>query len=278
MGWNLDGQKKFLDELYASYDAKYLATDPLKFVRRFESPRDREIVGLLAAALAYGIVEQIFNSLEKILKIVGPSPEAFVRQFDPSRDGRLFDGFVHRFNRGRDLACLFWWLRQIYESHGSLEAFFLDGYKEADPTVRPALTFFVERMLALDSANLYGTPHLPAAARVRFFLPNPRLGGACKRLNLYLRWMVRRDDGIDLGVWPRVSPAKLVIPLDTHVIRAARKLQLTRRKTADWKMAEEITRRLKKLEPEDPLKYDFSLCRLGMMRHWPTKRQAYIKI
>lgn len=281
--WNLVSQKEYLEQLYRSYGPGYLATDPLKFVRRFEAPRDREIVGLVTAGLAYGIVEQIFNSLEWILKRIGGHPEQFVRQFDPRRDGKIFNGFVHRFNRGRDLACLFWWQRQILEKEGSLEKFFLRGYRKEDPTIRLALTSFVERMLTLDNAGIYGhkvgARHalpLPASARVRFFLPNPRGGGACKRLNLFLRWMVRRDDGIDLGVWRSVSPAKLVIPLDTHVISAARRLRLTRRKTPDWKMAEEITSRLKRLDPDDPLKYDFSLCRLGMMQHWPLKRAAYL--
>lgn len=269
-------RKEYLDELYATFDSRYMVLDPLKYVRRFKKKEDQEIMGLVAAGLSYGIVEQIFNSLDWILERVGKQPHKFVRQFDPRRDAPVFKGFVHRFNRGRDLSCLFWWLRQIYEKEGSLEAFFLKGYTEDQESIRPSLTSFVERMLALDNAGLYGSKRLPRSARVRFFLPNPRLGGACKRLNMFLRWMVRPNDGIDLGLWRSVSPSKLVVPLDTHIIRAVKKMRLIRRKTPDWKMAEEITQKLKKLDPDDPLKYDFSLCRLGMMQHWPQKREAYV--
>ncbi len=268
--------KEYLDGLNESFDERYLALDPLKYVRRFREKKDQEIIGLVAAGLSYGIVEQIFNSLEFVLKRVGEKPAQFLRQFDPKKDLGRFDGFVHRFNRGRDLACLFWWLRQIYEQYATLEDFFLVGYSKEDLSVRPALTSFVDRMLTLDSAGLYGGKKLPNEARVRFFLPHPRRGGACKRLNMFLRWMVRPDDGKDLGLWRSVSPSQLIIPLDTHIIKTVTKLGLTRRKTTDWKMAEEITAKLKRLDPDDPLKYDFALCRLGMMKHWPEKRHAYL--
>lgn len=268
--------KEYLDRLNESFDERYLALDPLKYVRRFREKADQEIIGLVAAALSYGIVEQIFNSLDFVLQRVGETPARFVRQFDPKKDPERFDGFVHRFNRGRDLACLFWWLRQIYDQYETLEDFFLVGYAKEDASVRPALTSFVDRMLTLDNAGLYGGKKLPNEARVRFFLPHPRRGGGCKRLNMFLRWMVRPNDGKDLGLWRSVSPSQLVIPLDTHIINTVKKLGLTRRKTTDWKMAEEITDKLKRLDPDDPLKYDFALCRLGMMQHWPQKRHAYL--
>lgn len=270
--------KTYLDELNSSYDQKYLALDPLKYVRKFRKKRDQEIIGLVASALSYGIVEQIFKSVDFILERIENRPAQFVKQFDPKKDPKRFDGFVHRFNRGRDVACLFWWLHQVYEQHASLEDFFLKDYSDADQNIRPALTSFVDRLLALDHAFLYSkNKKLPKEARVRFFLPHPRLGGGCKRLNMFLRWMVRPDDGKDLGLWKSISPSKLVIPLDTHIINVVKKLGLTQRKTADWKMAEEITLKLKRLDPGDPLKYDFSLCRLGMMQHWPEKRHSYIE-
>lgn len=268
--------KEYLDALNESYGAQYLALDPLKYVRGFTRKEDQEIIGLVAAALSYGIVEQIFKSIDFILARVESKPFEFVKQFDPKKDSKRFEGFVHRFNRGRDVACLFWWLRQIYEKNAFMEDFFLEGYHPADKSIRPALTFFVERIVNFDSAGLYGTEKLPQKARVRFFLPHPKLGGGCKRLNMFLRWMVRPNDGKDLGLWKKISPSKLVIPLDTHIIKCVKKMGLTRRKTADWKMAEEITQKLKKLDPNDPLKYDFSLCRLGMMAHWPEKRQNYL--
>jgi uncharacterized protein (TIGR02757 family) len=131
--------------------------------------------------------------------------------------------------------------------------------------VGPALTSFVERALALDHAGLYGRGPLPPDAGVRFFFPSPADGSACKRLNLYLRWMVRRG-GVDLGVWRTVDPAQLVVPLDAHIFTIARRVRLTRYRSAGWPMAVDITRRLRQLDPRDPVKYDFALHRMGLFR------------
>jgi uncharacterized protein (TIGR02757 family) len=127
------------------------------------------------------------------------------------------------------------------------------------------LISFTARALALDHGGLYGRGALPAAAGVRFFFPSPASGSACKRLNLYLRWMVRRD-GVDLGVWTAVDPCRLVIPLDAHVFNIARRVALTRYRSPGWRMALDITARLRRLDPGDPVKYDFALHRMGLWR------------
>ncbi|MFQ5899949.1 MAG: TIGR02757 family protein [Thermodesulfobacteriota bacterium] len=264
--------KTYLDDLYAAYSINYLSSDPLEFVHRFEDPRDKEIVGLIASSLAYGNVERIIKSINSVLNGMEDTPYAFILSYNPYRDSKRFSSFIHRFNSGEDIACLISFIKQIIERHGSIRDFFLTGYKDDDPNIRPALQSFVDRVLSLDASPFYGGGFLPKKAGVRFLFPSPENGSPCKRLNLYLRWMIRRGDSLDTGLWNKVSPDKLIIPLDTHIARISRYIGLTRRKTQDWKMAEEITGGLKRLDPEDPVKYDFALCRLGILKEC-TKRK-----
>ena len=252
--------KKTLDSLYHQYNCIDAATDPIQIVRRFGNPADREVVGFCAAALAFGRVASVLRSIERVLDVLGPAPAAFVRRFEPQRDGKPLSDFVHRWTRGSDLTALLWTMRTMLE-HGSIEAFFLKGYDRGAVDVAEALDSFSARALVTDLGAAYG--RVPAKPGVQYFFPRPSSGSGCKRLNLFLRWMVRRD-AVDLGVWTRVSPAQLVVPLDTHVIRVGRCLRLTRRMSPGWKMAAEITSALRTLDPDDPVKYDFSLCHLGM--------------
>jgi uncharacterized protein (TIGR02757 family) len=263
--------KAHLDRLYKTFDSSFLSTDPLEFVHKFSRSKDREIVGLIASSLAYGRVEGIRRSIEKVMGIMGSDPYGFTMRFRPSRDSRLFSGFVHRFNRGEDISCLLYFVRQMIEECGSIGGFFLKGYSPSKGGMKVALTAFSANVLSLDSAAIYGEKAFPKDAGVRFFFPSPEAGSACKRLNLYLRWMVRRGDTLDFGLWKEVDPAALIIPLDTHVARISRNIGLTKRANADWKMAEEVTAELKKLDPVDPLKYDFSLCRLGILDRCPKR-------
>jgi uncharacterized protein (TIGR02757 family) len=262
-----------LEALRLRYDARYLSPDPLEFPRRFKRPDDREVVGLIASSFAYGNVATIRASVGKVLAFLGPEPAAFVRSFEPAPGRALFRDFRHRFNSGRDLACLLFFTRQMLDGCGSIGDFFRRGYDETEPHLAGSLTRFTERALGLDPGGLYGRGGLPASAGVRFFFPSPRDGGACKRLNMYLRWMVRPDDGLDFGLWRFVSPAQLVMPLDTHVARIGRHLGWTRRKTADWKMALEVTRSLARADPRDPTKYDFALSRMGILERCPRHRR-----
>ncbi len=262
--------KTHLDRLYRTFDRSYLGTDPLELVHGFSRSEDREIVGLIASSLAYGQVKGIKRSVKAVLDVMGPDPYGFVMRFRPAKGRGLFSGFVHRFNRGPDISCLIYFMRQMFEECGSIGNFFLKGYSPGRG-MKLSLTAFTANVLGLDTASIYGGPELPGDAGVRFFFPSPEAGSACKRLNLYLRWMVRRGDALDFGLWKEVDPAALIIPLDTHIARISRNIGLTRRATPDWKMAEEITAELRRLDPVDPLKYDFAICRLGIMDRCPKR-------
>jgi uncharacterized protein (TIGR02757 family) len=260
-----DELRERLDALYAHYDHRFVDPDPLQFVRAQRTDPDREVVGLVASSLAYGNVTQIKKSIQKVLAVLGPHPALAVQRLDVAAAARALGDFKHRFNTGRDVACLLFFVQQMLASHGSIERFFAEGHAPDAPDVGPALESFACRTLALDHGGLYPGRALPKTARVRFFFPAPSLGSACKRLNLYLRWMVRRD-GVDLGVWRSIEPAALIIPLDAHVLAIARRTRLTRLKSPGWRMAEDITRRLRQLDPLDPVKYDFALHRMGLWR------------
>lgn len=266
--------KGYLDRLYETFDLDFLSTDPLEFVHRFDRPEDREIVGLIASSLAYGRVAGIKRSIERVMAVVGSSPYRFTKGFSPERDTALFSGFKHRFNSGADISALIYFARQMIEESGSIGGFFLKGYSPGHRNIKEALSAFSENVLSLDSAQVYKRKRLPEKAGVRFFFPSPAGGSPCKRLNLYLRWMVRRADRLDFGQWKGVDPSKLVIPLDTHIARISRNIGLTVRANPDWKMAEEITEGLKRLDPADPVKYDFALCRLGILERCPRKASA----
>src|SRR5574337_1751942 len=266
--------KALLDELYYRYSRPvFLSTSALCIPHNYACQENREIAAFVTASLAYGNVKQIHRSAKAALEAMGDSPARFIRRFDPARDSARFQHVVHRFNSGVDLALLCHLLHQAIAVAGSLQAFFLKGYDPTHDDIKPALTSFAERMLSLDVSPFYPSGLLPAKAGVRFFFPSPAQGSACKRLNLFLRWMVRRGDAIDFGIWTEVSPAKLIVPLDTHVARIARQLGLTRIKQANWRMAREVTRRLRAFDPEDPVKYDFALCRLGVLKH-PIPHQS----
>jgi uncharacterized protein (TIGR02757 family) len=254
--------KPALDQLYAGFNHPDSATDPIHIVRRFARNDDREVVAFIAAALAFGRVSSVIQSIERVLAVVGPAPAAYIRRFDARRHGPAFAGIVHRWTREADIVAMLWLLRQMIDRAGSVEGFFLEGYDEDADDIADALDSFSTRAMALDLKAAYG--RVPKRPGVCYFFPRPSAGSACKRLNLFLRWMVRRD-ALDLGVWTRVSPAKLIVPLDTHVIRVGQCLRLTRYVSPGWAMAQDITASLRKLDPGDPVKYDFSICHLGMM-------------
>jgi uncharacterized protein (TIGR02757 family) len=254
--------KPALDDLYAGFNHADSATDPIQIVRRFQREDDREIVGFIAAALAFGRVSSVLQSIERVLAVIGPAPAAYVRRFDARRHGPAFAGIVHRWTRDADIVAMLWLLRQMIDRAGSVEGFFLEGYDAGADDMADALDSFSTRAMALDLKAAYG--RVPRRPGVCYFFPRPSAGSACKRLNLFLRWMVRRD-ALDLGVWKRVSPAKLIVPLDTHVIRVGRCLRLTSYTSPGWRMARDITASLRTLDPGDPVKYDFSICHLGMM-------------
>ncbi len=251
------GLKAALDDLYARYNRADAIDDPVHAVRRYPSAADREVVGFLAAGLAFGRVAGILRSIDRVLAVLGPRPAAFVGQFDPRRDGGAFAPIVHRWTRGEDLAAVVLVLRRMLDQAGSIEGFFLRGHEAGDADVGRSLESFSRR-----ARLLAGAAH-PRQAGLASFFTRPSDGSACKRLNLYLRWMARAD-AVDLGAWSGVPRSQLVVPLDVHVVRVSRCLGLTRRASPGWRMASEITAALRAIDPDDPVRYDFALCHLGM--------------
>jgi uncharacterized protein (TIGR02757 family) len=256
------GLKPHLDRLYTSFNHPDSALDPVQIVRRYPRLDDREVVAFLASGLAFGRVASVMASTEAVCRAMGPAPAQFVRAFDPARDGTALAPVVHRWTRGRDLIAILWILRRLLEEHGSLERSFAAGLDPAASDVGDAIEAWSTRARAIDLRPAYGRVPKPPGAY--YFFSRPSTGSACKRLNLFLRWMVRRD-GVDPGGWTSIPARQLVVPLDTHTIRVGRCLRLTKRASPGWKMAADITAALRELDPEDPVRYDFSLCHLSMM-------------
>ena len=254
--------KTRLDDLYAGFDHPESARDPIQIVRRFHRLEDREIVAFVAAGLAFGRVASVMASIEAVCRVLGPEPAQVVREFDPRVHGAALRPLVHRWTKGEDFVALLWILRRLLEAHGSLENAFAAGLDPGAVDVEAALDRFSAGARAIDLRPAYG--RVPRAPGAHYFFVRPSTGAACKRLNLFLRWMVRRD-GVDPGGWTAVRAAQLIVPLDTHTIRIGRCLRLTRRKSPGWRMAVDITTALRKIDPDDPVRYDFSLCHLSMM-------------
>ncbi|MEN9798627.1 MAG: hypothetical protein RL653_2323 [Pseudomonadota bacterium] len=245
-----------------------MRADPVEFPRRYRDPRDVEVSALLSACLAYGRVDLFKAQLERLHRALGPSPAGTVRTLDAAGAARLLDGFVYRFNVPADLAVLLLGMGEALRTHGSLEALFARQF-EREGALRPALRGF---SLALQSvAREPIERELGPVRGLHHLLPSADSGGAYKRLNLFLRWMVRGPDAVDLGTWRVPGPAALVVPLDTHIARMARQLGLTRRRDLGWRTAEEITDALRAVDPADPTRFDFALCHFSMAGRCPPR-------
>ena len=263
-----------LERLYREFDyTRRVEFDAIRFPLRYPGASDREVVALLTACLAYGRVDLFSVGLERLLGAMGPSPAAFIRGFDPRRDAAAFDGFLYRFNRPRDIAGFCLAARDLLARWGTLEKCFVAG--DADPAgpIGPALERFARAFREGDLREVF--PRGRMSRGYRHLFPLPSGGGPCKRLHLFLRWMVRRDPP-DFGLWTSVSPARLVIPLDTHIENMSRAIGLTRRRSRNGRMAEEITRRLAAIDPADPVKYDFALCHKRMSGDCLDRRDAVV--
>jgi uncharacterized protein (TIGR02757 family) len=267
--------RPLLDALDARLDrAARIAADPVELPRRYADPLDQEVAALFAASLAYGRADVFKPLLVRVLEVMAPSPAAFVRTFARAADPGAFPFARYRFNRPADLAALAAAAGELALRHGSLGARFGGLFREeggGPSALRPALARF--------AGELRGAPPVARLLRGRgrrglqHLLPDAAGPGASKRWNLYLRWMVRGPDAVDLGAWRGLVPtAALVVPLDTHVHRVARCLGLTRRADASWRTAEEITAALRRLDPDDPVRFDFALCHLGMSGACPARR------
>lgn len=219
---------------------------------------DIEVMAFIASVFAYGNVKQIINSLSKFLEIANNQPFKFIQDFTTANS--ISSKFIHRFYSSKDILHLFMLLHFAYKEFGSLKKLFLSGYQKSDSNTKNAITNFSNFFLET-AQNEFGT----LSRGLKFMFPLPEKGSACKRMNLFLRWMVRKDE-LDFGLWREIPTSKLIIPVDTHVARICKQLKLTKRKNVSWKMAEEITHNLKKFDPDDPVKYDFAICHIGMRK------------
>ncbi|MCF8267436.1 MAG: TIGR02757 family protein [Ignavibacteriales bacterium] len=251
--------KKKLEYHYRYFDISKISPDPIEFPMRYKDPRDIEISAFLASVFAYGNVRQINSTLIRLDKIMESGPFNFIENYSSKKNLSVIEGIYHRFYSSEDIDGIFNILHRVYTTYGSLKYLFLLYYFEKDRDIKNSLSFF--------SASLknIGKNYIKNERLLKFILPDPFSGSACKRMNLFLRWMVRKDH-IDFGLWEEVSPAKLIIPVDTHVARISKQIGLTTKNTVSWKMAEEITEKLREINPVDPVKYDFAICHIGMRK------------
>ena len=249
-----------------------IARDPIEFPHRYQSPADIEAAAFLSASLAYGRVDLFKPKLEALLLQMGPSPSQFLATLTPAGAARLVDGFVYRFNVATDLAVLLMGIGAVQREQGSLEVPCVESLL-ATGDLKTALVALTRAVRG--AAPLTKLRKLLGPERGLDHLLPLKLGpGASKRLNLFLRWMVRGPDGVDFGLWRRIPSSALIIPLDTHSGRMGKHLGLTRRNDLSWKTAEDITAGLRVLDPEDPVRFDFALCHFGMTGTCPLEPSA----
>ncbi|WP_421762880.1 TIGR02757 family protein [Ekhidna sp.] len=251
---NREELKSFLDFKVAEYNQPgFIPNDPVCIPHEFAQKQDIEIAGLIAAVFAWGQRKTIINKSREFLGMMGHEPHRFVMECS-DQDVKPFQDFKHRTFNGTDALYFIHFFKWFYSHHSSLEEAFL-GSLDRETGMEARLTHFFELFFSL--------PDHPK--RTYKHIPNPSRKSACKRINMFLRWMARQDDkGVDFGIWDSIKPSQLICPCDLHVDRVARKLGLITRKQTDWQTAIELTKNLKKLDTEDPVKYDFALFGLGV--------------
>lgn len=238
----------------------FVAADPVGLVHAFDDPRDREIVGFWVATLAWGRRATIIDKSTQLIELMGGEPYRFVTEHRPADRARFAD-WKHRTFTYADTQYFLEFLQRYYREHASLEDAFADPLRPGDATIERGLVGFHDTFFSLPDA-----PH-----RTRKHVATPARKSRCKRLCMFLRWMVRQDDrGVDFGDWTRISPAQLCLPLDVHVERQARRLGLLERKQADWRAVLELTANLRRFDPDDPARYDFALFGMGVSGAGPT--------
>ena len=246
--------KLFLDGIYIRYKTKYSSKDPVWILHEFAEPKDIEIIALITSSYAYGQVDQINNFINKFLAKIDFKVHEFTSNYSEHKDKKYLEGLYYRFNTEHDLSLLLKNIRNTIHKYGSLQDLFLKKYDQSDANILPALQNFSKELNKEGKENSY----------YKYLIPYPGNNSTCKRLNLFLRWMIRKDE-IDLGIWgDKIDKSKLIMPVDTHVYNVSRKLKMVKRKSYDLKFALELTERLKKLDKADPVKYDFAICHIGM--------------
>jgi len=246
--------KAFLDAKVEEYNQPgFITNDPVSIPHEYTIKQDIEIAGLIAAVFAWGQRKTIINKSREFLYLMGNEPHRFVLESSED-DLKPFQGFRHRTFNGTDALYFLHFFGWFYERHESLEDAFTVGLSDEVP-MENRLSQFFELFFSLPDHPIRTYKHIP----------NPSRKSACKRINMFLRWMVREDTkGVDFGIWRKLQPSQLICPCDLHVDRVARRLGLIRRKQTDWQTAQELTNNLKKLDSEDPVKYDFALFGLGV--------------
>lgn len=250
--------KKFLDEkLSYHYNPDFIAQDPISVPHRYSRLQDIEIAGFLTALMAWGSRTSIINSANRLMQLMDDAPYTFIVQHQPS-DLKRFLSFSHRTFQPTDVLFFISFLQAYYQHFISLESAFAAHLSPDDETVEPALNGFYRMVFSGEHPE-----------RTRKHLPAPFRGSSCKRLNMFLRWMVRHDEqGIDFGCWKRIKPSQLVCPMDVHVSRVARRLGLINTQAVNWKAAVMLTQKLRTFDANDPVKYDFALFGLGVIEKW----------
>ncbi len=246
----------FLNEKVVAYNRPgFITADPVCIPHSFSKKTDIEIAGFFAAIFAWGNRTTIINKSKELMQLMDNAPHAFCLHHSDNDLKKLLS-FKHRTFNPTDLLYFISFLKMHYEKNDSLETAFTKWMNKNDDTVENALNGFYRYFFSLDDVPKRTMKHIAS----------PNKNSSCKRLNMYLRWMVRKDNcGVDLGLWKNISPSQLIIPLDVHVARVARHFKLLHRKNTDWQAALELTNEMKKLDAKDPVKYDFALFALGVL-------------
>jgi uncharacterized protein (TIGR02757 family) len=251
-----NGLKKILNAKVKQYNhPSFIAADPICIPRAFTKKEDIEIAGFFAAIFAWGNRTTIINKSKELMQLMHNNPHEFVLHHT-EKDLRRLETFKHRTFNSTDLLYCIEFFKQHYTKHKSLEAAFTIGMHKKDTTIENGLNGFYRYFFSL--------PDIPG--RTRKHIAAPEKNSSCKRLNMYLRWMVRNDaNGVDFGIWKNISPSQLVIPLDVHVTRVAKQLNILQAKQSNWQAALELTAYLRTLDKQDPVKYDFALFSMGVL-------------
>lgn len=251
---NTQQLKRLLDQKAAFYNsARFIASDPISIPHLFSKKEDTEIAGFLAGTIAWGQRPTIISNAKKLMEWMDFSPHEFIMNF-AEKDLKPFQTFSHRTFNGQDCEYFLWALKNLYQTYADMESAFTKDFLPTEKNTKTAIISFRNRFLSWQ-----------APERTKKHVADPAKNSSAKRLNMFLRWMVRKDEsGVDFGIWKNIRPSQLVCPLDTHSGRVARKLGLLTRKANDWQAAEELTDQLRLFDPEDPVKYDYALFGAGI--------------
>lgn len=256
--WNKD----FLDELYELYSKKhFIIEDPIQFVYQYSLKQDQELIAFLASSLAFGQRKAMIPFLSRFLSLLGTKPSLFLKSFGFFENLEEIENLLYRFIRGVDLIFFLDRISQVLVQYESIAELFREGF-ERNKSVKEAIIHFVQIFESIAPSKSIPKriqkQFLARQRNIRYLLPSPQRGSACKRWNLFLRWMVRHDS-VDLGLWDFIPCSSLYVPVDTHIKKISKDLGWTSRKSEDWIMCEEITQKLREMDPHDPVKYDLAL-------------------